>query len=155
MFASHSPLPSPRGGARVPSMGLYRNMSAQSAVDGASPHKLVSMLYHAVTGEIATARGALQRGDIAEKGRAIGHAVRVLEEGLRAPLDTERGGALAANLADLYDYLQRRLTIANLKNDDTVLTECLEIVRSMQDTWDAIAPQVAAGAEPVPAAQAA
>lgn len=149
MFASHSSHPSPRGGARVPSMGLYRNVSAQSAVDGASPHKLVSMLYHAVSGEIATARGALLRGDVPEKCRAIGHAVQIIEEGLRAPLDFERGGALAATLADLYDWLQRRLTIANLKNDDAVLAECLEITRSMQDSWDEIGPQAA------PAVQAA
>ena len=49
-------------------LGLYRNVSASSGVEDASPHKLVAMLYEAVTGEIAAARGALQRRDVAEKG---------------------------------------------------------------------------------------
>jgi hypothetical protein len=37
---------------------MYRGISATTAVEGASPHKLVSMLYQAVAGEIAAARGA-------------------------------------------------------------------------------------------------
>ena len=123
--------------------GMYRNVGAATAVDGASPHKLVSMLYAAVSNEIATARGALQRGDIAEKCRAIGHAVRVVEEGLLVPLDLQAGGALAVNLRDLYDYLVRRLTLANLRNDDAALAECAALARSLGEGWDAIGPQVA------------
>ncbi len=121
--------------------GMYRNVGAATAVDGASPHKLVSMLYQAVGNEIAAARGALQRGDIAEKCRAIGHAVRVVEEGLLVPLDLQAGGALAANLRDLYDYLVRRLTLANLRNDDAALAECSALARSLAEGWDAIGPQ--------------
>jgi flagellar protein FliS len=100
------------------------------------------MLYQAVAGEIAAARGAIARGDIAEKGRAIGHAVRIVEEGLVAPLDLAAGGALAANLRDLYDYIVRRLTIANLKSDDAALADCAGLVQTLRESWDAIAPQV-------------
>ena len=73
-----------QSGKRPTVLGLYRNVSASSGVEDASPHKLVAMLYEAVSGEIAAARGALQRRDVAEKGRAIGHAVRIVEEGLLA-----------------------------------------------------------------------
>lgn len=129
--------------ARTPAAaGMYRSVGAQGSVEGASAHKLVSMLYQAAAGEIAAARGALVRGDVAEKCRAIGHAVRIVEEGLLAPLDVERGGALAVNLRDLYDYLLRRLTLANLKSDDTILAECAALARSMSEGWDAIGPQV-------------
>jgi flagellar protein FliS len=126
---------------------MYRGVSATTAVEGASPHKLVSMLYQAAYGEIAAARGAIARGDVAEKCRAIGHAVRIVEEGLAAPLDRQAGGALAANLGDLYDYIVRRLTIANLKSDDAVLADCASLVQTMRDSWDAIAPQVEAPAQ--------
>src|SRR5215204_3664901 len=99
MFSSASP-----AGLHAPMASMYRSVNAATAIEGASPHKLVSMLYQAVASEIAAARGAIDRGDIAEKGRAIGHAVRIIEEGLLAPLDLEAGGALAINLRDLYDY---------------------------------------------------
>jgi flagellar protein FliS len=139
MFSS-----APQPGSRAPMSTMYRGVSASTSIEGASPHKLVSMLYQAVAGEIAAARGAVARNDIAEKCRAIGHAVRIVDEGLLAPLDLDAGGALALNLRDLYDYIVRRLTIANLHSDDAVLADCAGLVQTLRETWDAIAPQIEA-----------
>jgi flagellar protein FliS len=139
MFSS-----APQTGSRAPMSTMYRGVSASTSVEGASPHKLVSMLYQAVAGEIAAARGAVARSDIPEKCRAIGHAVRIVDEGLLAPLDLAAGGALALNLRDLYDYIVRRLTIANLNSDDAVLADCAGLVQTLRETWDAIAPQIEA-----------
>src|SRR5437763_47185 len=139
MFSS-----APQTGFRAPMSAMYRGVSATTSVEGASPHKLVSMLYQAVAGEIAAARGAVARQDIPEKCRAIGHAVRIVEEGLLGPLDLAAGGALALNLRDLYDYIVRRLTIANLNSDDAALADCAGLVQTLRETWDAIAPQIEA-----------
>lgn len=138
---------SPQAGTRTPAAAMYRNVNAITALEGASPHKLVSMLYQAVSAEIAAARGALARGDIAEKGRAIGHAVRIVEEGLLAPLNLQAGGALAENLHDLYQYIVLRLTMGNLKSDDALLAECAELARSLGEGWEAIAGRVETRAE--------
>ena len=129
-------------GSRPPSATTYRDVNASTAVEGASPHKLVSLLFQTLGREIAAARGAIARADVGEKCRAISHAVRVLEEGLLAPLDLAAGGPLAANLRDLYDYLVQRLTLANLKNDDAVLAECARLVDVVREGWDGIADQV-------------
>lgn len=129
-------------GSRRPLASSYRDVNASTAIEGASPHKLVSLLFQAVGGEIAAARGAIARKDIPEKCRAIGHAVRIVEEGLLAPLDMNGGGALALNLRDLYDYIVGRLTIANLQSDDAVLADCAGLVQTLRESWDAIAPQV-------------
>ena len=137
MFSSNQYL-----GSRKASATAYRDVGATTALDGASPHKLVSLLYSALASQVAAARGALARGDIAEKARAISHAVRILEEGLRMPLDLNGGGALAANLHDLYDYMVRQLTRANVKNDDTALRECASLVETLREGWDGIADQV-------------
>ncbi len=118
--------------------GAYRQIGISTAVDGASPHKLVSLLFDALLSDIASARGAMARGDIAEKGRAIGHAVRILQEGLIAPLDMQAGGALASNLHDVYDYVVIRLTQANLKNDPQALIECHALLTPIQDAWSQI-----------------
>ena len=58
------------------------------------------------------------------KGREIGRAVRIVEEGLKASLNLSAGGALAADLSELYAYVTLRLTQANLKNDAAALDEC-------------------------------
>lgn len=122
----------------------YRAVGASTAVTDASPHKLVSMLYVGLLGEINRARGAIARRDIAEKGRAIGHAVRIVQEGLLAPLDMNNGGEIAANLQHLYDYVVRKLTFANLHNDDAALGECARLVETLREGWEAIAEQVSA-----------
>jgi flagellar protein FliS len=129
-------------GSRRPSATNYRDVGAATAVDGASSHKLVSLLFQAVASEIAKARGAITRTDIGEKCRAIGHAVRIVEEGLLAPLNVSVGGALALNLHDLYQYLVQRLTWANLKTDDAALVECAHLVDVLRQGWDGIADQV-------------
>lgn len=129
-------------GARKPSATTYREVGASTALDGASPHKLVSLLYAALANQIACARGALARRDISEKGRAIAQAVRILEEGLRMPLDMQAGGAIATNLHNLYEYMMRQLTLANLKNDDTALVECARLTDTLRQSWDGIADQV-------------
>ena len=129
----------------------YREMGASTAIEGATPHKLVSLLYAQMVDEIARARGALTRKDIPAKAQAVAKAVRIVEEGLKAPLDLQRGGDLARNLNDLYEYLARRLTLANLRNDDAILAECGRLAQTMRESWDAIAPQVEPARNAAPA----
>ncbi len=123
------------------SASAYREIGATTALDGASPHKLVNLLYGALASQIANARGALARRDIVEKGRAVAHAVRIIEEGLMAPLDMQRGGAIAQNLHDLYDYMVMRLTLANSRNDDALMSECARLLETLREGWDGIAAQ--------------
>lgn len=114
----------------------YREVGASTAIDGASSHKLVSLLYAGLLSEITSARGAMKRGDIPAKGKAISKAVRLIEEGLKAPLDMEAGGEIAANLNRLYEYLVMRLTMANIKSDDGSLLECWQLIDTLRDGWD-------------------
>jgi flagellar protein FliS len=118
--------------------GAYHQIGVATSIDGANPHKLVSLLFDALQSEILAARGAIARGDIAEKGRAIGHAVRILQEGLIAPLDMQAGGAIASNLRDVYEYAVMRLTVANLRNDDNALIETQKLIAPIQDAWSQI-----------------
>ena len=124
----------------------YRQVGVETGVAGASPHELVAMLYAGLFDTLAQARGALQAGQIEAKGRAIGRAVRIVEEGLRSCLDEERGGPLAANLKSIYGYVVLRLTQANLHNDVAALDECAQIIEPVRNAWLAIDPARASGA---------
>jgi flagellar protein FliS len=84
----------------------------------------------------------LRTGQRAEKGLALGRAVRIVEEGLRAGLDLRGGGPLARDLDDLYRYLTRRLTLANLRDDEAAIDECRRLVLPLQEAWAAIGPGV-------------
>lgn len=121
---------------------FYRNVQVETGVMSADPHRLVSMLFEGAMGAIARAQGAMQRGDIAAKGQAIGQAVSIIEEGLRGALDMDRGGEVSKALDELYACVVYRLTLANAKNDVAPLRECVELLTPVQDAWDSIRGQV-------------
>ncbi len=139
-------MPQSFGGHR-PLANAYADIGTSTATDDASPHKLIGLLYSTVLSDIHKARGAMQRGDMATKAQAIGRAVRIIDEGLAGALDMARGGEIAKRLAALYDYLARRLTLANLRNDEAVMAECAKLVDTLKDGWDGIAAQVHTGAQ--------
>jgi flagellar protein FliS len=122
----------------------YKRVAADTGVQGADPHQLVKLLFDALLQSVARARGALQARDIAAKGAAIGKAVRILEEGLKAGLNMEQGGELAQNLRSMYDYSILRLTQANLHNDDAALAEVSALIKPVADSWK----QIKAGSAP-------
>jgi len=48
------------------------------------------------------------------------------------------GGKIAENLALLYDYMLRRLTLANATNDAGIVAEVSELVKTIKHGWDQI-----------------
>lgn len=133
----------PRPAAALRPGGLYSQVGAETRVAAASPHQLVALLFEAYMEALAQARGAMREGRRAEKGVALGRAVRIVEEGLRAGLDLRAGGSLARDLDELYQYLTRRLTLANLRDDEAALEECRRLVLPLQEAWVAIGPGAA------------
>jgi flagellar protein FliS len=137
MFATMSRFASPKSLSSV-----YRKTGVEIDVHAATPHRLVEMLFDGVMEALAQARGAIQSGNIPLKAHAIGRAVRILDEGLKAALNLKDGGRLAADLNELYAYLTLRLTQANLRNDEQALDECKRLLQPLQQAWAEIGPQV-------------
>lgn len=124
--------------ANARAMSAYRQVGVQSMVDSASPQQLIKMLFDGLLASINAARGAIERGDINEKVRHIGKAVRILQEGLLGALDREKGGELAGNLASLYEYCTTRLTLANARNDASMVVEVAGLVSTVAQGWNEI-----------------
>lgn len=116
----------------------YRRVSAETNVDGASPHQLIVLVFDGLRQALATAEVALLRGDLPTKGAQILRAVRFLEEGLKGGLDDVNGGDLAVKLRALYDYCIARLTIANLRNDPKALSEVASLIAPIAQSWQEI-----------------
>ena len=116
----------------------YRQVNTEIGVATASPHRLIQMLFEGALERLASAKGHLQRNEIASKGEQIGKAINIIG-GLHDSLNLEAGGELARNLDVLYDYMQRRLLQANQKSDPAVLDEVAGLLRELKAGWDAIA----------------
>ncbi len=117
---------------------VYKRVSADTGVSAADPHQMVSMLFDGLIQSLNAARGAMERGEIEAKGMAIGKAIRILEEGLKAGLNRAQGGDLANNLNGLYGYAVQRLTMANLRNDASAIHEVLNLIEPLADSWKQI-----------------
>ncbi|TDP71623.1 flagellar export chaperone FliS [Roseateles toxinivorans] len=131
----------PNGFASQRMSNMYRAVGTETSVQSAGPHRLVAMLFEGLMDSMAQAKGAMRAGNLEAKGKALGRAVRIIEEGLRAALDM-RAGPLAADLQDLYSYTTLRLTQANLRNDEAAIEECQRLLQPLKDAWDAIGDQV-------------
>ena len=118
-------------------LNSYKDYGYNSEIEYADPHRLIQMLFEGALKRIAFAKGAIQRRQIAEKGKFIGQAVAIVD-GLRASLDKEKGGEIATNLEALYDYISRQLVTANLKSSEAILDEVSGLLLEVKSAWDAI-----------------
>lgn len=115
----------------------YKQINVQTGVTQATPHRLIQMLMEGALEKIAMAKGFMGRGEVAEKGSHISWAISIID-GLRMSLDKDSGGAVAANLDRLYDYMERQLLLANTRNEPALLDEVAGLMREIKSGWDAI-----------------
>ena len=115
----------------------YNQVRAHVQTEGASPHRLIQVLMEGALEKVRAAKGLIERRDIPEKIRHINWALSIID-GLRHSLDTEQGGEIASNLEALYDYMQRRLIVANAENDPSILDEVAGLMLEIKSAWDAV-----------------
>ncbi|TDB01956.1 flagellar export chaperone FliS [Halomonas marinisediminis] len=113
----------------------YARVGVESGALSASPHQLIVMLFDGALAAIRKARIHLEQGHLAEKGLAISKALDIVNQGLMAALDQEKGGEVAERLASLYDYIARQLVAANLHNDGQRLEESERLLEELAGAW--------------------
>jgi len=126
----------------------YRQVGMATAVSQASPHQLVVLLYDGAIAALLQARHALESGDTATRHSTISKAMRIIDEGLKASVESAADPALADNLRSLYEHMVGRLFLANRQASDEPLAQVLGLLRDLRSAWAEIAPT------PVPAGRA-
>lgn len=116
----------------------YAKVGIETGVTSASPHSLIVMLFEGAMVAVATAAQHMKTGDIQHKGMSISKAIMIIDNGLRASLDKKAGGEIAANLDALYEYMSKRLVMANLKNQPEILDEVHGLLGGLREAWEAI-----------------
>lgn len=128
-------------------VAAYRSVSAHGAVADADPHALVLTVMDAAIARLGAARVCIERGETVRKASLLHSAVILIAE-LRGSLDLKKGGPLAQNLSDLYEYMTRRLIHANLNGDARAIAEVLSLIGEIRGAWAAIGPQVRQSSTP-------
>lgn len=122
----------------------YRSVSSHGLVAGASPTRLVQIMFEHILAHLATAQGCMSRiqnnmplADVIAKGNAVNKAIALIDQ-LNATLDMEKGKEVAMNLRSLYTYMLDRLTLANVNNDAGIVVEVSGLILKIKTSWDKI-----------------
>jgi flagellar protein FliS len=118
------------------SIQQYRN-TGLAQVEQADPHTLISLIMQHILGNLAGAKGAIERKDIENKNKMLGKVIGLIGE-LQDSLDMEKGGELSINLYNLYAYMITQVSQANMKNSIEPLTEVTSLISEIKSGWDGI-----------------
>lgn len=104
----------------------------QNSLNTASPAELTLMLYNGCLKFIHQGKIAIQAKNIEEKNTNIVKAQKIIQEFM---VTLNMDIPVSKDLLAMYDYLNRRLMEANLKNDVAILDEVSGFVTEYRDTW--------------------
>ncbi|MDC1319725.1 flagellar export chaperone FliS [Litorivicinus sp.] len=119
---------------RKKGLASYGEVGVKAGTAYADSVQLIQMLFDGLIDSLSVAEGNIQRNEIQAKGDSLNRAIRIVV-GLQASLDLEKGGEIAANLADLYAYCSRRLLHANLKSDVEAVQEVKKLMSEIREAW--------------------
>ena len=111
----------------------YRRMQTETA----SPPQLIAMLYDALLRNLRSSETGLETHDLEAAHQPLLRSQDILLE-LIASLDLEaegEAGALARQLAPLYEYMYRRLLDASVQKDVSAVREVHRLVEPMRSAW--------------------
>ena len=111
----------------------------ENEILNAGPLELVVMLYQAAIASLHDARRHLKAGEIRKRSNAISKVSAILSE-LAQSLDHEKGGSIATNLTELYDYLQRLILKANSEQIEAPLVEAGKLLDTLLQGWQTCIP---------------
>jgi len=119
----------------------YREMEIHSA----SPERLVVIVFEQLVVHLDRARIAMDHNDIELRVTSLRRARGLVGE-LLATLDFERGGALANELADLYQFMLYELVDIGRRKDVATLRKLVNIASSLRDGFTTAAQSLSASA---------
>jgi len=122
---------------QMSALDQYKAVGVQSSMMDATPHQMITMLLDGAIDRIASAKGAIDRNEIARKGELLGSAISIID-GMRASLDYENGREIAANLGSLYDYMEQKLVEANTESNKEILDEVSALLKEIKTGWESI-----------------
>ncbi len=114
----------------APVVNAYRS----TEINTSGPLDLVIMLYEGAIYHTRRARVAIQEGDIQKKVHAINRVIAIVEELLRS-LNMQEGGQVAENLQELYLFIMKELTEANITSSQEKLDVVESILKTLLEGW--------------------
>lgn len=104
----------------------------ENEILNAKPEELTLMLYDGIIRFIKQAKIFNEDKKIEKTNNAIIRAQNIITE-LRSTLDMDY--EISKELDPLYEFMNRRLLEANIKKDNAMMDEVLDLAAELRDTW--------------------
>ena len=108
-----------------------------STISTQSKGRLIVMLYDGAIRFMKLAIVEMEKKNYEAKGRYINKALDIINE-LNVVLDMDAGGEIAGNLRQLYNFMNNRLTQANIKSDPELVRDIIKLMEELNSGWKAI-----------------
>lgn len=113
---------------------IGHNAYQTSAIETASPEQLTLLCYDGALKFMRRALRALEEGDLAKLSESTGRAQAIINE-LNVTLNMEAGGEIARNLRDIYLFINRHLSSAVMRREETGIRESMNLITGLRDSW--------------------
>jgi flagellar protein FliS len=115
----------------------YRAIDVSSKIEGASPHRLVAILYEELVQALSTMKLAIRRVDGARQRDAQSRALMIVQS-LSSSLDFSRGGDIAGALSSVYNEVRRLTLLGGSSGDAEAVDRGQKLVAEIADAWNQI-----------------
>jgi len=119
---------------------MYRNgldAYRKTGVTTADPKRLVLICYDGAIGSLKIAKEKYLSGAYEDKAKVLQRAQDFIGELDRA-LDFEKGGAVARNLHELYNFMTKYIMESDLKRDLNAFDKVIGMLEDLRSAWEEI-----------------
>ncbi|AUJ33016.1 MAG: flagellar export chaperone FliS [Liquorilactobacillus nagelii] len=110
------------------------NSYLKNQVMGASPIKLVVMLYEGAIRSMKMAKVAIEKQDVVQAHTQLVKAQNIIAE-LKSSVNTDVDVTISQNLINLYDFCNEQLLQANLNKDNSLIDNAINTMSELLDSW--------------------
>lgn len=112
----------------------HANEYRKNAINGASPLRLVIMLYDGALKHMEAGKAAMSKKDLQGQNEQLQKAQRIVME-LMSALDMAKGGEIAQNLLALYTFVLEQLVQANIDDKPGPIDQAIHTLSELREGW--------------------
>jgi len=117
----------------------YKNTDINTAVSSASANELIVLVYRKIIDNLKIGRKELENNRNGVD--AFTRVTELINQGLIASLDCEKGGKIAENLKEIYLWAFHATIDLRLNKSPTKIEEVINIFEDLSEAWESISPK--------------
>ena len=115
----------------------YRSIDLTSRIEGASPHRLIAILYEELIASLSAAKLAIRRNEPLRVNENHARAISIVQA-LAASLDFEQGGEISTALNAVYAETGRLINLGCRNRDPETIDKAQKLIAEIADAWTKI-----------------